>query len=421
MRAAVSIVILALLANTAMAEPRQVSEYEWQGVERIVAIGDIHGDYDQYMATLKAAGLVDRKGRWSGGETHLVQLGDIPDRGPDTLRIIEHIDKLARQAKRKGGRVHGLLGNHEVMNVTGDLRYVHPGEYEAFVTRNSQALQDRHFEAYLANLEQSDPEAFATLPEDFRAQFNERYPLGWIEHQQAWNPAWNPEAEYAEWVMQRKVAVQVNETIFLHGGLSGFYCQNSLASLTDMALERLRAYDPENPGILEDDFGPFWFRGLAGGEPEAPLETVEAILAQHDAKHIVVGHTTTRGVIWPRYDARVIQADTGIASYYGGYTAYLEITSDGLNAGYSWGKLPLPATDAEAVAYLEEVIANDPENPHLKKRLEDLTRPPQPPTAEAQLAEAGAEGGDAQGEAAEDDADEAAEEKRVPPICGISQ
>ena len=73
MRAAVSIVIFALLASPAMAKPRQVSDYEWQGVERIVAIGDIHGDYDNYMATLKAAGLVDRKGRWAGGETHLVQ------------------------------------------------------------------------------------------------------------------------------------------------------------------------------------------------------------------------------------------------------------------------------------------------------------------------------------------------------------
>ena len=408
MKAAVSIIVLALFASTALAESRQVSDYEWQGVERIVAIADIHGDYDQYMATLEAAELVDRKGRWSGGATHLVQLGDIPDRGPDTLRIIEHIDKLARQAERKGGFVHGLIGNHEVMNVTGDLRYVHPGEYEAFVTRKSQALQDRHFEAYLANLQKTDPEAFMNLPDDFRTQFNERYPLGWVEHQQAWNPAWNPKAEYAEWVMQRKIAVQVNDTIFVHGGLSGFYCQNSLASLTEKAHAQLRDFDPANPGILEDEFGPLWYRGLSGEAPEAPLETVEAILDQHDARHIVVGHTPTMGVIWPRYDGRVIQADVGLGGYYGGHVGYLEITPEGLFGGYAWGKLRLPESDDEAVAYLQEVILHDPENPFLKKRLQQLTAP----SAESAT---DAEAGDA-----EADEQPEGEDARVPPICGIS-
>jgi hypothetical protein len=397
--------VLFLSAGPASAEPRQVSDYEWQGVERIVAIGDIHGDYDNYLATLQAAGLADRKGRWSGGAAHLVQLGDIPDRGPDTLRIIEHIDKLARQAEKKGGRVHGLIGNHEVMNVTGDLRYVHPGEYEAFVTRKSQALQDRHFELYLENLKQVDPERFAALPENFRDSWNQKFPLGWVEHRQAWNPG----AQYGAWVLERKVAVKVNDTLFVHGGLSGFYCQNSLQSLTEKAFERLRNYDPASPGILEDEFGPFWFRGLSGGEPQAPLETVEAILAQHDAKHIVVGHTPTMGVIWPRYDGRVVQADAGIATYYGGHVAYLEILPDGLYAGYPWGKLPLPAKDAEAVDYLRSVIERSPDNAQLRKRLEDLLQPA-PAEAEAEADEP----------AGEEAAGDAAEEQRVPPICGIS-
>ena len=110
---------------------------DWQGVARIVAIGDIHGDYDNYMAVLKNAGVVNRRGRWAAGKTHVVQVGDIPDRGPDTLKIIEHLQKLEKQAKKAGGRLHLLIGNHEHMNIMGDLRYVHPGEYEAFETRNS--------------------------------------------------------------------------------------------------------------------------------------------------------------------------------------------------------------------------------------------------------------------------------------------
>ena len=111
---------------------------DWQGVERIVAIGDIHGDYDNYIEVLKNAGVINRRGRWSAGKTHVVQVGDIPDRGPDTLRIISHLQKLEKQASKAGGRLHLLIGNHEHMNITGDLRYVHPGEYEAFETRNSK-------------------------------------------------------------------------------------------------------------------------------------------------------------------------------------------------------------------------------------------------------------------------------------------
>jgi len=83
--------ILLLFSSAVFADARKIDEFHWQGVERIVAIGDLHGDYANYIAALSAAGLVNKKGKWSGGETHLVQTGDIPDRGPDTLKIIEHI------------------------------------------------------------------------------------------------------------------------------------------------------------------------------------------------------------------------------------------------------------------------------------------------------------------------------------------
>ena len=118
---------------------------DWQGVGRVVAIGDVHGDYDNYMAVLKEAGVINRRGKWVAGDTHLVQVGDIPDRGPDTLKIIQHLQKLEKQAKKAGGYVHLLIGNHEYMNITGDLRYVHPGEYEAFETRNSKRIRDNYY------------------------------------------------------------------------------------------------------------------------------------------------------------------------------------------------------------------------------------------------------------------------------------
>ena len=365
-------------SSLAFAEVRQIDDYQWEGVERVVAIGDVHGDYDNYLATLTAAGIVDSKGKWAGGATHLVQTGDIPDRGPDTGKIIEHITRLDKQARRKGGRVHNLIGNHDAMNVYGDLRYVSEGEYEAFTTRRSEALRDRYFELYLQGFEAQDPEGFAARPPDFRDRWNLEHPLGWVEHRQAWDPAWNPEGQYAQWVLGNKVAIRINDALFLHGGISGFYCQNSLEWITEKVLGSLRNFQPGNAGILEDDFGPLWYRGLSGVEPTAAPETVDAILAHHGASHIVVGHTVTSGVIWPRYDAKVIMIDTGISRAYGGHLGYLEITSEGLFAGYEEARLPLPASDDGAIAYLEQVIQLKPDNPYLRQRLGQLRQPPPP-------------------------------------------
>gem|GEM_PF-178661 len=409
---------LLLLSNLAYAGAREIDGFRWEGVERIVAIGDLHGDYENYLEVLRIAGLIDKRGKWSAGKTHLVQTGDIPDRGPDSKKIIEHISKLARRAKKKGGRVHSLIGNHEAMNMYGDLRYVHPGEFKAFVNRNSAAMRDRYFAVYMQNWEAQDPESFVVLPENYREQWNLKFPLGWVEHRQAWDPAWNPEGEIATWVLENKVSIKINDTIFLHGGISAYYCQNSLESITEKAHASLRHYDFNNPGIIVDEFGPLWYRGLSGVEPHALPATVDAILEHQGVRQIVVGHSPTDGVIWPRYDAKVVMIDTGISHAYGGYLAYLEITPEGLFAGYPSGKLPLPSNDEGLVSYLEKVIEKNPDNSYLQERLEILLNPvtAEPDGMEETSAHSGV--GDvvtAQTAAAEMPAPEPI------PICGISQ
>jgi len=414
------LLVFLLFSSSVFADARELDDFHWEGVERIVAIGDLHGDFGNYIEALRVAGLVDKKGKWSGGNTHLVQTGDIPDRGPDTLKIIDHIDKLAKQAKRKGGRVHSLIGNHEAMNMYGDLRYTHPGEYEAFVNRDSKALRDRYFEITLQNMQAQDPEGFALLPENYRDEWNKKYPLGWVEHRQAWDPAWNPEGRLANWVLKQKVAIKINDTIFLHGGISAWYCQNTLSSMTEKARAILSQFDPRNAGLIDDENGPLWYRGLSGVDPHAPVETVDAILEHHGARHIVVGHTPTSGVIWPRYDDKVVMIDTGIAAAYGGHIGFLEISPDGLIAGYPNRKLALPSSSEGLVRYLEQVIEADPDNPYLQERLERLLNPPFAEPAQPANGEA-ADGEAADGEAADGAA--ASPEQAVPepaPICGIS-
>jgi hypothetical protein len=383
----------------------------------VVAIGDIHGDYENYLTALQAAGLVDRKGKWTGGTTHLVQTGDIPDRGPDTLKIIEHLDKLAKQAERKGGRVHSLIGNHEAMNVYGDLRYVHPGEFAAFAGRNSATMLDRYYDLVMQNLRDNNPEAFQALPENYRDEWNKSHPPGWVEHRQAWDPKWDPEGELAKRIINSKVAIQINDMIFLHGGISGKYCQNSLESLTEQARSKLENYDPRDPGILEDPYGPLWYRGLSGYVPEATPETVAAILDQHQARHIVVGHTPTGGAIFTRYDGAVIQIDTGLSSAYGGHPAYLEVTPEGRFAGYPEGRIPLPASDAERPAYLQQVMALYPKNGDLQILLDRITVPPAVAAEPVAEADGATEGGEEQAGAAEAPAMPVTQL----PTCGISQ
>lgn len=93
---------------------------------RIVAVGDLHGDYNQTLAVLRLTGLVDEHNNWNGGDAFLVQTGDILDVGPDDLRIVRFLMKLGAQAREVGGDVHQLLGNHEMRNFRGDFSKVDP-------------------------------------------------------------------------------------------------------------------------------------------------------------------------------------------------------------------------------------------------------------------------------------------------------
>ena len=102
------------------------AEYRFTGAERIVALSDPHGAYDAMVTTLANAGVIDGDRNWAGGATHLVITGDLLDRGADSRPIMDLVMQLEAQAVEAGGQVHLTLGNHEVMNLVGDLRYVAP-------------------------------------------------------------------------------------------------------------------------------------------------------------------------------------------------------------------------------------------------------------------------------------------------------
>jgi Calcineurin-like phosphoesterase len=322
-RAASVIAVVLLGAATAFrplraAEPR----CEFTGVDRIVAIGDVHGAYQRFIEILRASGVLDDRLRWVGGRTHLVQLGDVVDRGPDSLQSLDLLERLQKDAARAGGAVHPLLGNHEVMRLLGDERYVTPGEYEAFATADSSKLRD----AYLKRAE--------TLKEPVA----EPPALGFVEMRLAFGR----NGRYGKWLRSLNTVVQIDGVVFVHGGISqavaGLSCEaiNTTVrrEITD-DIDQTRA-DPRNQLATRTD-GPLWYRGLAD-EPEAFAPAVDEILARQHARAIVIAHTVTADKrIRARFGGKVVQMDTGMQPAYmpDGRASALEITKNGMTAIYA--------------------------------------------------------------------------------------
>ncbi|PYV37660.1 MAG: protein-tyrosine-phosphatase, partial [Acidobacteria bacterium] len=149
---------------------------------RVVAIGDVHGDYEQFVAVLRSAKLIDSEESWSGGKTHLVQTGDVLDRGPDSRKVMDLLMKLEKEARRAGGWVHCLIGNHEAMNIYGDLRYVSPGEFAAFRDSNSEKAREELYKEYQAQIKSSSaPQSVPAFDEAFQKKWESEHPLGYAE------------------------------------------------------------------------------------------------------------------------------------------------------------------------------------------------------------------------------------------------
>src|SRR5712671_8037328 len=138
--------LLTLSAVTAWPGPAKAPA---ESRESVVAIADVHNDFDDFVAILRRTGLTDKRNHWTAGKTTFVQTGDLLDRGPKPREVMDLMMALEKEAAQAGGRVVSLLGNHEVMNVMGDLRYVIPVNYGSFADGNSEKRQKAAYEEYL--------------------------------------------------------------------------------------------------------------------------------------------------------------------------------------------------------------------------------------------------------------------------------
>jgi len=304
-----------------------------RNVQRVVAVGDVHGAYDNFVSILQMMGLVDEEIRWIGGRTHFVQTGDLLDRGTRTREVLDLMMRLEKEAKKAGGRVHALLGNHEVMNMMGDLRYVVADEYEAFTTWRSDALREDFIDRVMDRARRqarSRREAFDAKA--YRANLEKQAPLGFVERQEAFSP----EGAYGKWLRKRDAVARIDGVVFLHAGLSLEVAELGCETINKTVrreitkdFQKTRRNGQET--LSGGPEGPLWYRGLAKEDETAFAPVLDEILLAMKAHAIVIGHTVTDdGRIHRRFGGRVILIDTGMSPAYRGSLAALEIGADGV-------------------------------------------------------------------------------------------
>jgi Calcineurin-like phosphoesterase len=325
-------------------------------LHRVVAVGDLHGDFSAWRDALRAASLVDHDGHWSGGDTTLVQTGDAVDRGPNSLEIIEDLMRLQKEAARAHGRLIAMVGNHEAMNLTGDLRYISAADYAGYADSRSALRRENVYNSNKAAIEmayrQNDPQMSG---EAIKMAWFEAYPLGRIEHQ----IAWSDQGRVGRWIVKNPVVVLLDGTLFVHGGISPAYAGLTVAEINSRAAAALTARNSDPTAIINDEQGPLWYRGLAqppatpNGETlvaqtsaqiqPAGEDQLDALLSAYGARRIVVAHTPILSGIAFFDDGKLICIDTGMSAVYGGTVSYLDIV-DGTPVAHAVPRSHPPST-----------------------------------------------------------------------------
>jgi len=353
---------------------------------RIVAIGDVHGAFDQMVGILQAAGLIDGSQRWSGGNAILVQTGDVFDRGPGVRPALDLLMRLEDEAKRAGGRVESLLGNHEMMNLLAEFRDVSAETYATFADQRSEDRRKRAYSDYarIASRQGKRREAVKTRDEWMAA-----HPAGYVEYVEALGPR----GVYGRWLRSHQVLVTIDGSVFMHAGVQAGQAAD-LDAINKTAAAEVRAWDDTRAAMVQaqlvppfctlaeageaaaaeverisaaikaeapigdhvtrefvdklqslfqvgktsllDAEGPLWFRGFATW-PDSDEPKVAALVERLGIQRFVTGHTpSSPGRIRARFGNRVFLIDTGMLTSFfkSGRPSALEIQGGRITAIY---------------------------------------------------------------------------------------
>lgn len=252
-----------------MLKQKTTSNYE--NVENIAVLSDIHGQYQLFVDLMKANGIVNEQGDWNYKNGHLVIVGDAFDRGEKVTETLWHIVKLKLQAEQAGGKVHFLLGNHEIMVLNADLRYLHPKyrEIEQLLGLSCDQL------------------------------FGKNTLMG-------------------QWLRASPIVIRINDILFNHAGLSPAMAKAdmSIDSINQIFSTRIIGNHKDsiksNPqlSLLARSQGPIWYRGYFKDEKLTTAQ-VDSVLNCFQANRIVVGHTSMEQVE-VLFNNKVLAVDTSI-------------------------------------------------------------------------------------------------------------
>lgn len=319
----------------------------WTGVEKVVAVGDLHGDFENFCLILKGAGVTDDSLRWKAGGTHFVQLGDIMDRGPGARPIFDLLMRLEKEARAAGGMVHVLLGNHEEMNITG-IAFDYPGyvTVEQFVSFLPDEYRRDREGRFLAGLTPGEREyALSAGPDIADNDILRGFWAGVLRNDPATRRIYLSEFNrtYGRWLLEKNAVIKVNDVVFVHGGVSERLSTRPLEEINDLIRQELTEFQERQaypgrysaafrPKMLYNPESPLWFRGLATGKVTGVESELDRVLAGLKARAIVMGHSfmSNRGsspVISleavSRFKGKVFVMDTGINRYYQGFMSAL--------------------------------------------------------------------------------------------------
>lgn len=353
---------------------------------RIVAIGDVHGAFDQFVGILQTAGLIDANRRWSGGTAILVQTGDIFDRGPGVRPALDLLMRLEGEAKRAGGRVESLLGNHEMMNLLHEFRDVSAEAYASFADNRSEDRRKRAYSDYTRLASRQGKRGDAVVGRD---EWMAAHPPGFVEYVDAIGPR----GTYGRWLRSKQVVTTIDGTVFMHAGVQADQAAD-LDAINKTAAADIRGWDDTRAAMVQaqlvppfctlaeagaaagaeverisaaikasaplgdhvtrefvdklqslfqigkssllDPDGPLWFRGFATW-PDADEPKVAALVERLGVRRFVTGHTPSLpGKVRVRFGNRVFLIDTGMLTTYfkGGRPSALELQGGTITAIY---------------------------------------------------------------------------------------
>lgn len=244
-------------------------EYEYPIPKKLIAISDIEGNFKQFKKFLIHNKVMDKNYQWTFGKGHLVLNGDFFDRGLQVTQCLWLIYKLEQEAENAGGKVHFILGNHDIMNMYGSVKYVRKAYFE-----NANRI----------GLEYEDLYA--------------------------------PNTELGKWLQSKNIVQKIGKYLFVHAGISPELNELELSLKDINELPRPHYFnvftsrknaDKTLEILLSSKLSPYWYRGIA--KKEIDEEDLEEILEDFKVSKMVIGHTLSDEVSY-LYNGTIINIDT---------------------------------------------------------------------------------------------------------------